>query len=242
LGSGYCTTGGLNSSADFIDLVWLGSIQNGTWDNNGYADFTYLNTKAVQGATVSGYLSATYGAGTHDEFFRVWIDFNIDGDFNDAGEKVIDTSTTSIGWVSVSFVVPMTAKPGATRMRVSMKNLSAPSPCGSYAAGETEDYGFVIYAALQNTAMYAADVSAKTVVGTHLKLFPNPASGILNIQHNFNTAKPIQVKVFDITGQLVLSQLLTKSTIDISGLMQGTYLIRLIQGNEMETTKLVILR
>lgn len=239
LGSGYCSTGGLNSSADFIDLVWIGSIQNGTGDNKGYADFTYLTTKATPGATVSGYLSPSYGAGTHNEFFRVWIDFNIDGDFNDAGEKVIDTSTASIGWTAISFVVPANARAGTTRMRVSMKNLSAPLPCGSYDAGETEDYGFVIAPSAQN--VFAQTISSEKLFNNGLQVNPNPASGIVHIQHRFLTSKPIQLKVYNSTGQLMLAQTFTKSTIDVSRLPQGIYSLQLLQDNKKETIKLIVL-
>ncbi|HRH47655.1 MAG TPA: GEVED domain-containing protein [Panacibacter sp.] len=242
LGSGYCSTGGLNSTADWIDLVWLGSIQSGTGNNNGYADLTYLTTKAAPGATVSGYLSASYGAGNHNEFFRVWVDFNIDGDFDDPGEKVIDTSTTSIGWIVSSFVVPANAKTGTTRMRVSMENLSAPLPCGTYAAGETEDYGFVI----QN----AAATSVNTFTGLQINqstlgsfaIAPNPANNQVNIQHEFNNAQPVYLTVYNATGTQVISKVLSGNKLDVSKLSNGLYVVQLIQNNIIKRTKLLIQR
>lgn len=242
LGNGYCSTGGVNSSADFMDLVWLGSINNPTWDNNGYADYTYLNTKAVRGATVTGYLSASYGAGQHNEFFRVWIDFNIDGDFNDPGEKVIDTSTTSIGWVAVSFVVPASAKPGTTRMRVSMRNLSAPLPCSSYAAGETEDYGFVTLnaAASPGTVLIAAENTEKR--SGQLLVTPNPANKQVTIQHDLSNDKPVYIKIFNTAGQQVISKLLGRNVLDVSKLPDGFYMVQIMQEKNIKYTKLLIQR
>lgn len=242
LGQGYCTTGGQNSSADFIDLVWIGSILSGTGNNNGYADFTYLTTKAAPGATVTGYLSASYGAGNHNEFFSVWIDFNIDGDFNDAGEKVIDTSTTSIGWISVSFTVPANAAIGTARMRVSMKNLSAPVPCGAYPAGETEDYDFIIQNPAFNTVndLIASSVAKKTA-GT-VTIFPNPANSSITVEHSFSAGKTVYIKVLNAEGKMVIAQALYKNTLDVSKLPNGFYIVQLTQDKNISRTKLVIQR
>ncbi len=79
---------------------------------------------------------------------KVFIDFNRDGDFEDAGECVLSESeisyepeyATTNGLVDV----PDTAKLGLTRMRVICSNVpltNSNSPCGFYdGCGETEDY------------------------------------------------------------------------------------------------------
>jgi PKD repeat protein len=81
---------------------------------------------------------------------KVWIDWNIDGDFNDAGELVLQEGTTSDKDFVGSFVVPDLANSfeGATRMRIGASYSNDPNaPCGATSGlananriGEFEDY------------------------------------------------------------------------------------------------------
>jgi hypothetical protein len=52
------------------------------------------------------------------EGYAVWIDFNADGDFDDAGEQVMTIGATSSSPVSGTVSIPTSATIGATRMRV----------------------------------------------------------------------------------------------------------------------------
>jgi hypothetical protein len=63
------------------------------------------------------------------EGYAVWIDFNSDGDFDDAGEQVWTSGTTNSSSVSGTFSIPASATIGATRMRVSMKYNETPTSC-----------------------------------------------------------------------------------------------------------------
>lgn len=59
-----------------------------------------------------------------------------------------------------------------------------------------------------------------------LTLYPNPASQMLNLRWDGLTpAGPVRVEVFHITGQRVLD-VITQSTLDVSGLTNGLYLVR----------------
>lgn len=239
-GMGYCKTGGINSSGDWIDLVWLGSIQNGTQNNNGYADFTYISGNITQGASVSGYLSSSNG-GSVTEYFRVWIDFNIDGDFNDAGELVIDTSSNSIGWISVKYTVPPSAKNGAARMRVSMRNGAPPLSCGSYPKGETEDYTVVI---IPPVSAMAATATANQIIklSTPLMIAPNPAKNIVYINHPFTNNKAVTVTITNAGGQKVLSAILTGNMLNVGSLANGMYMMQVIQDGKIINARFLIQR
>ena len=122
----------------------LNSETNVSGSNSGYGNFTDIlwadplfigqsNTLSLQ----PGYSSSAY-----DEYFRVWIDYNQDGDFDDSGELVFDPGTTTTTMVTDSFVVPGNAIIGSTRMRVSMYFDHIPAPCdsGIDRFGEIEDY------------------------------------------------------------------------------------------------------
>ena len=91
-GAGYCTTGGQSTSQEYLSLVWIGGIINQTMSNNGYADFTNLIASLTQGTTVYGYLLRhTYL--WIMENYSIWIDYNHDNDFTDAGEQVVNISS-----------------------------------------------------------------------------------------------------------------------------------------------------
>ncbi len=72
--------------------------------------------------------------------WRVWIDFNYDGDFYDTGEMVVDEINN--GELTTDyFTVPAGTNPGVTRMRVSDRSgTNAEGPCSRNETGEVEDY------------------------------------------------------------------------------------------------------
>jgi len=79
--------------------------------------------------------------------YKAWIDFNVDGDFNDAGEEVMSTGMISGLTATATFTVPNKSASfeGKTRLRVasSYGNFSN-VPCGVNTVGEYEDYGITL--------------------------------------------------------------------------------------------------
>ena len=134
----YCTSASSRSTYEHIANVQVGSFSNASGAAN-YSDYTHLIVDASKGNnTVT--LTPGFSGSTYSEYFRIWIDYNQDGDFSDIGELVFDAGSTSTTAVSGIINVPSSALIGATRMRVSMKYLSAPEPCGTIGDGEVEDY------------------------------------------------------------------------------------------------------
>jgi len=76
---------------------------------------------------------------------KVWIDYNADGDFDDANELVgSESSALTAAW-TLNFTVPVSAARGATRMRVGTAFAdSTNEPCGPNFYGEIEEYRVVI--------------------------------------------------------------------------------------------------
>jgi PKD repeat protein len=70
-----------------------------------------------------------------------WIDWNMDGDFNDAGEALgTQSSSSSLSW-TLPVKVPPFAKAGASLLRVAVNQGSQTNtPCGPNVFGEFEDY------------------------------------------------------------------------------------------------------
>ncbi len=133
----YCAAG--YQGTNYIAEVIFADIKNKS-ENGGYSDFTNLGTNVVKGESVT--LTVNPGIESWDpNYFGAWIDWNKDGDFEDAGEEVL-SATNGAGGVTTTVVVPNTAKNGATRLRVRYKIHTAPDPCGTARTNgdEVEDY------------------------------------------------------------------------------------------------------
>jgi hypothetical protein len=133
----YCASSGTNQNYEWIAGVQIGSLNNPTGKSK-YSDFTSMTVNVSKGGNVSVSLTPGFAYSSYTEYWRIWIDYNQDGDFADAGEAVFSGSGRSI--VSGSFTVPTSAASGNTRMRVSMKYGGYPPYCGTFYYGEVEDY------------------------------------------------------------------------------------------------------
>lgn len=137
----YCTSKGNSVADEYIKTVTFAGVNNTTGANGGYGDFTSLTANVTKGSVYSISLTPGYTGSAYPEYWRVWIDYNGDKDFDDAGELAFDagaTSTTTVtGTISIPSNVSVT---GNTRMRVSMKYNAAPTQCETFSYGEVEDY------------------------------------------------------------------------------------------------------
>ena len=115
----YCTSNGTNSTYEFINRVALGTINNTSGNNNGYGNYTAQSTNLVGNTINTITLVPGYVSNTFSEAWNVWIDYNRNGVFTDAGEKVATGS--GLGTITKSFTIPTTALNGSTRMRIQMK-------------------------------------------------------------------------------------------------------------------------
>jgi hypothetical protein len=135
----YCSAKGTNTSYEWISNVKLGTINNTSGANAGYGDFTSISTNLTIGSANTITLTPAFSGSAYSEYFKVWIDYNKDKDFDDVGELVY-TSAGVTAAVSGSFTVPSVTATGSTRMRVIMKDGAISTPCEQYTYGEAEDY------------------------------------------------------------------------------------------------------
>ncbi len=132
----YCTAASTNINYEWIAGVTVGSFTN-TSGAAYYSDFTSMVCTLAPGSSPSVSLVPGFAGSTYNEYWAIFIDYNVDGDFDDSGEKVFTGSGSST--VTGGFTVP-TGLTGTTRMRVIMNYSASPSPCGSFTYGEVEDY------------------------------------------------------------------------------------------------------
>ncbi len=140
---GNVTVGTLNNSSTCAVIApGAGSVLNRYGNYCGYVAAPNLE----QGSVVSFSLEQITCGGNYGTGFQLYVDWNQDGDFQDADERVYSaaTSTTGNHIEPGNFTVPMTALLGSTRMRVVNVETTFPTATNyahtGYTWGETEDY------------------------------------------------------------------------------------------------------
>ena len=111
----------------------------------GYSDFRDKTATVVKGIGYTLLVSPSLSwAGYQTSlYFRVWIDYNKNGIYDDSEVVLQDFNTIGSG-VFKNISIPTTALTGTTTMRISMKKDAYPTACETFAAGEVEDYTVVI--------------------------------------------------------------------------------------------------
>ncbi len=136
---------------------------------------------------------------------RVWVDYNADMDFEDAGETVISADFVTAGTYTDSFTVPATAKLGITKLRATAKMSSdaghtIPTPCDNPADpidyhGEMEDYSVRIVA--------PSNVGAVTENVNKVSVYPNPTRSQITLSFDETSMLELSVDLYDVTGKHV---------------------------------------
>ncbi|MCG8454701.1 MAG: GEVED domain-containing protein, partial [Holophagales bacterium] len=143
----YCPAGGSSSDRGWIFGVHISAFSNLTDiepEGHGEFDEPIIEVPALDLADnlISLFFEATYpGPISWPVWWKVWIDYDRDGVFEEPDELFADTgvalpNSTFVDWVAP---VPLEAE-GLYRLRVSMKEGQPPGPCETFTFGEVEDY------------------------------------------------------------------------------------------------------
>lgn len=147
----YCASTSTGTCYHYLGQVVMGTI-NQTTACAAYTSF-YVNytsgpsTNIAQGASDNITL---YNTSAYSTYFRVWIDWNQDFDFIDAGENVVVSGAVTSGTnATFSITCPAGATLGNTRMRVKADyyNAFTGASCSGGTEIETQDYTINVTAA-----------------------------------------------------------------------------------------------
>ncbi|MCX8147745.1 GEVED domain-containing protein [Thermaurantimonas aggregans] len=124
----FSTTGGVTNISNL----------NSGCSPNGYQFFSNQVVTALPGTQIN---FTVQSGSSWSQGFRIWADWNNDGDFVDAGEDLWNSVTWATTPFNGSFTIPVGTPPGNVRLRVRCNYVAVPtSPCDPQTFGETEDY------------------------------------------------------------------------------------------------------
>jgi len=119
-----------------------GDDNAGSADEDGVQIFTSFPDRIV-GAQIGAW-SQLRVAVDHpiagSAFVNAWVDFNGDGDFLDAGERILTNAPAVDGINDFGFFTPDTVSPGFTYARIRLSDITLVGPGGFGGNGEVEDY------------------------------------------------------------------------------------------------------
>jgi hypothetical protein len=165
--TGYCIPAPTSVDAQGITNVTMGTINNTTVAETGnYGNYSSLVTDVQQGATVN--CAITFNTLTYDYNTKIWVDWNGDLDFNDAGEEVYSglSASTSPNTLNASFVVPANAALGNYRLRIGGIDSGTPTPCYTGSYGTYEDYTINVILPLPTLAPFTLIAPANNALVT----------------------------------------------------------------------------
>jgi len=237
----YCEPTNIDNSADYIDFISIGGTANSIKSTNGFTLFTSPDFKFVAGETYQVTLSP-YDSKNRN-FWRIWIDANGDGDYEDANETLF-SGNNKRGEVSGTITIPSDISVANTRLRISMKTGSSPGVCEDNFAGEVEDYNVnITQPNYKSATITTSSENVETSNETLLKIYPNPFNNEINISiDGSDNYEKAFVQIHDISGRLMYSGEYgnqRKITINHLQLNPGTYFIKVQTGDFVKIQQLI---
>lgn len=235
----YCESYAEYTGDSMIEEVAFGSVVNNTASEGctTYSDFTEdeaMTDSFAVGSTndISFYLGTCNG--TYTKAGKVYIDWNYDGDFDDADEMVYESIISNSNWMeNGTFTVPTGISSGPRFMRIVVsEDENNINPCGTYSWGETEDYKIYVYDPL--------GVEENTLV--NLGVYPNPNNGTFTIDFSrINTDGQAQIDVYNMNGQQVYQAETSnkKHQLNLDG-NTGVYFVKVQANNQVSNHKIIV--
>ncbi|MBF6608804.1 MAG: choice-of-anchor J domain-containing protein [Flavobacterium sp.] len=229
----YCTVDFFVAEA--ITLVEVADLNNPTPPSNSeiYIDYTSMVVNMTAGESYPIALEG-FTDGNFENFFSVFIDWNQNGNFDDAGESYeIGSITNSTGTDGIqatgTIAVPADALAGNTRMRV-IKNYDESPTDGCFVDaffGQTQDYTVAV-----------ASLATPTFDSATFALYPNPASELITLRYK----NPIdQVVIYNFLGAEVArySSSATEVSLNVETLSTGVYVVKVQSAGAVKTVKMI---
>ena len=211
------------------DVHMLGTTDPG--GDGGYEDYTAISWNASVGITYDIILRAQLGIDdvANPNWWKVWIDFNKDGDYDDAGELLVAKTGSAFAAHPFNLPAETATGDGAYVMRVAVSSSDFTSGC-DITTGEIEDYTINI------TGLTLA-VKEENIV--NLAAYPNPVSDKLKLTFEEEISS---VAVYSVLGSVVYQNnksMRGELQIDTESWKPGLYLVNVKTEKASQTLKVI---
>ncbi|MDF0718896.1 fibronectin type III domain-containing protein [Kaistella sp. PBT33-4] len=217
--TGYCIPATGTTTTRYVETI----TTTGGMTNLNYSASSYTPYVDQSANTFSTYPSGTINysidaSTTSSTYYYIWVDWNNDLDFEDAGEKVLGTGSvaTAVG----ALTIPSTTPLGTYRVRVAAATASTIGACGTPANGSYVDFTLVVVAPTGCIAPSNFTVSNETSntaqVSWTASVTP-PANGYEVYYSTVNTA-PTAATILDASNSVAS----TTTSATVSGLAPST--------------------
>ncbi|WP_395054286.1 reprolysin-like metallopeptidase [Flavobacterium sp.] len=225
----YCASQGNSVVDEKIGRVQFGTINNPSTGGTGYTNFTTISTNVARATAYTITITPAWTSTVYSEGYAVFIDYNQNGVFTDAGETVFTKATSTATTATGTITIPSTALLGSTRMRVSMKYNGTPTSCEAFSYGQVEDYTVNI------TSVAKMNESSNNAIS--FNLYPNPVNGdVLNIS---NLEVDSNYRIYNLMGQELGKGKIENKSVNVGSLSSGTYLIEVSNQNGATSKRFV---
>lgn len=235
----YCTNGATDGTDEWIEEFVVDTYTNASGNDGGFGDYTGAASIPLETNTTYNFtVDVEWGGTLYDEYTRMWLDLNQDGNFT-AGELVYDQGAASQLDVSGTITVPASATVGSTRLRVQMAyqgsgQTTLPGECGDFTWGEVEDYCVTI---TEEGTSGLSELNSVAAIA-----YPNPTTGIVNFQ--IHDASANSIEVVDVVGKVIATVAIDANVVqlDLSAFTTGSYFYQMKNesGSIISTEKLVL--
>ncbi len=241
-----CLSNGNMDYGTSVTSVILNTISNLNTGKSagGFGNFTAITTNVNRDSSYPLTVKVN-SAGNYPTQTRVWIDWNQNCKFDDAGEEynlgfAANVTNGNTSFSPLSITVPVGASLGNTVMRVATKYVNSddpglPVPCLSGFDGEAEDYTIIVEAQLGVDEFGVGNFS----------IYPNPNKGQFNVSLNSSLSDKITVTVYDIRGRKIYDTTFENASnfnhaINLNSVQSGMYLVKVSDGDKQATKKIIV--
>jgi hypothetical protein len=197
-GTAYCSSAATTTAGTKIDSIQLNNIKFSKTTADNYVDNTALFVNGESNGTISLFMKlSSADASNSNRFVKVFIDYNNNGVF-DANELAHTSAAITNGDYSANFnLISNLIVNQFTKLRVVVTEAASASTviaCGSYTAGETQDYTLRVVnpsndIQLMEITNPVGGVSEKSVQYVTVKVANNGTKQLTNIPLSLEVKK-----------------------------------------------------
>lgn len=212
----YCSSLIASNNIRPITQVTINDLNNTSNPNATATHETFCNVvNLTQGAT--NILTVKINTrGNNTQRFTAFVDWNQDGDFNDANETftttntIVNSSGLDAASASLNIVVPYTATIGLTTLRIVSHNTTTTTPCASTSTlGQIEDYVINVIEAepcvtpTTQPSTLILSANSNSLSGIFYESFPIPNSYLVVYSRTQSATPTITDGTFYTVGQQI---------------------------------------